>query len=221
MAQASPPRWPPSKPQNNLHTGAQAPVFPSAALHSLSLFPDKPPTAHHRTKPPGVEQRFDLPERAKLPLSNTNGDELKDITMRQRIIVCPLIENQGEYLLCKMADDRGVFPGQWALSGGGMEPGETMEQALRREITEELGDRLVISQVTPWAFRDDVRIKTYADGSQEEIYMIYLIFDCVAANRDIVLNEEFQDHAWVKPDAFPRYDLNVATRATLTQKGLL
>ncbi|MUU94111.1 nucleoside triphosphatase NudI, partial [Escherichia coli] len=21
-------------------------------------------------------------------------------------------------MLCKMADDRGVFPGQWALSGG-------------------------------------------------------------------------------------------------------
>lgn len=141
--------------------------------------------------------------------------------MRQRTIVCPLIENEGEYLLCKMADNRGVFPGQWALSGGGMEPGETMEQALRREIAEELGERLVISRVTPWTFRDDVRIKTYADGSQEEIYMIYLIFDCVAANRDIVLNEEFQDHAWVKPQDFPHYDLNVATRTTLSMKGLL
>lgn len=141
--------------------------------------------------------------------------------MRQRIIVCPLIENQGEYLLCKMADHRGVFPGQWALSGGGMEPGETMEQALRREIAEELGEHLVITSVTPWAFSDDVRMKTYADGSQEEIYMIYLIFDCVAANRDIVLNEEFQGHAWVKPQDFPLYDLNVATRATLSKKGLL
>jgi len=70
--------------------------------------------------------------------------------MRQRTIVCPLIENQGEYLLCKMADNRGVFPGQWALSGGGMEPGETMEQALRREIAEELGEQLVISRVTVW-----------------------------------------------------------------------
>lgn len=32
--------------------------------------------------------------------------------MRQRTIVCPLIQNEGHYLLCKMADDRGVFPGQ-------------------------------------------------------------------------------------------------------------
>ena len=38
--------------------------------------------------------------------------------MRHRTIVCPLIENEGHYLLCKMAADRGVFPGQWALSGG-------------------------------------------------------------------------------------------------------
>lgn len=58
--------------------------------------------------------------------------------MRQRTIVCPIIQNDGADLLSKMADDRGVFPGQWALSGGGMEPGETMEQALRREIREEL-----------------------------------------------------------------------------------
>ncbi|MCC3263669.1 nucleoside triphosphatase NudI, partial [Paenibacillus polymyxa] len=53
--------------------------------------------------------------------------------MRQRIIVCPLIENDNAFLLCKMAAHKGVFPGQWALSGGGVEPGEQIEQALRRE----------------------------------------------------------------------------------------
>ena len=42
--------------------------------------------------------------------------------MRHRTIVCPLIENKGHYLLCKMAADRGFF-GQWALSGGGEERG--------------------------------------------------------------------------------------------------
>lgn len=69
--------------------------------------------------------------------------------MRQRTIVCPLIQNDGCYLLCKMADDRGVFPGQWALSGGGVEPGERIEEALRREVREELGEQLVLSEITP------------------------------------------------------------------------
>ena len=141
--------------------------------------------------------------------------------MRQRTIVCPLIQNDGCYLLCKMADDRGVFPGQWALSGGGVEPGERIEEALRREVREELGEQLVLSEITPWTFSDDIRTKTYADGSQEEIYMIYLIFDCVSANRDVTFNEEFQEIAWVKPEALADMDLNVATQETFRQKGLL
>ncbi|MEH5011832.1 nucleoside triphosphatase NudI [Phytobacter diazotrophicus] len=141
--------------------------------------------------------------------------------MRQRTIVCPLIQNEGDYLLCKMADDRGVFPGQWALSGGGVEPGERIEDALRREIREELGEKLVLQQITPWTFSDDVRIKTYADGSKEEIYMIYLIFDCISANREVEINEEFQDYSWVSPADLTKYDLNVATRRTLSLKGLL
>ncbi|ENY0895840.1 MULTISPECIES: nucleoside triphosphatase NudI [Enterobacter] len=141
--------------------------------------------------------------------------------MRQRTIVCPIIQNDGAYLLCKMADDRGVFPGQWALSGGGMEAGETMEQALRREIREELGDALEITKVKPWAFRDDIRVKTYADGTTEEIYMIYLIFDCISTNRQVTFNDEFQEVAWVRPEALKALDLNEATRITFAQKGLL
>lgn len=141
--------------------------------------------------------------------------------MRQRIIVCPVIQNNGEYLLCKMASDRGVFPGQWALPGGGMEPGETMEIALRREIKEELGEELIITDIQPWAFRDDTRFKTYQDGNTEEIYMIYLIFDCVSANRNISFNEEFQEIIWVSPEKLKDMDLNEATLITFAQKGLL
>lgn len=141
--------------------------------------------------------------------------------MRQRTIVCPVIQNDGEFLLCKMAADRGVFPGQWALPGGGMEPGETMEAALRREIMEELGDKLLITDIKPWAFLDDTRTKTYPDGSSEDIYMIYLIFDCLSANRDITFNEEFQEIIWVKPEMIKSLDLNEATRITFIQKGLI
>ena len=65
------------------------------------------------------------------------------------------------------ADDRGVFPGQWALSGGGVEPGERIEEALRREIREELGEQLLLTEITPWTFSDDIRTKTYADGARK------------------------------------------------------
>lgn len=141
--------------------------------------------------------------------------------MRQRVIVCPLIRNAGAYLLCRMPKDRGVFPGTWALSGGGMEPGERIEEALRREIGEELGSKLEIASTKPWTFRDDIRTKTYPDGSTEEIYMIYLIFDVEALNRDVEINDEFDDHAWVKPEDLGGYELNEATRLTFAHKGLL
>lgn len=141
--------------------------------------------------------------------------------MRQRIIVCPLILNKGAILLCRMPQDRGVFPGQWALSGGGLEAGERLEDGLRREIAEELGKDLVIENIKPWTFRDDIRTKTYADGSQELIHMIYLIFDCVSSNRLISLNEEFEEYAWVDPADLVSYDLNEATRQTLRERGFL
>ena len=141
--------------------------------------------------------------------------------MRKRTILCPLIENDGAYLLCKMPSHRGVFPGQWALSGGGLEEGETIEEGLRREIREELGEALTIDSVSPWTFRDDTRIKTYPDGSTEEIYMIYLIFDCHATNRDVAFNEEFEAIAWAPPAELSSYDLNDATKLTLKAKGLI
>ncbi len=142
-------------------------------------------------------------------------------SLRQRIIVCPLIQNRGAYLLCKMPTDRGVFPGQWALSGGGLEPGERLDEGLRREIREELGDRLEIGTIKPWTFRDDIRTKSYADGSTEELHMIYLIFDCEAKNREVSLNDEFVEHAWVAPEQLHDYDLNEATKRTFQEKGIL
>lgn len=60
-----------------------------------------------------------------------------------------------------------------------------------------------------WIFSDDICIKMYVDGRKEEIYMIYLIFDCVFVNREVKINEEFQDYVWVKFEDLVYYDLNV------------
>lgn len=142
--------------------------------------------------------------------------------METRIIVCPIIRNPDhEYLICKMPENRGAFPGQWGLPGGGMEPGEDMVRALKREIEEELGGKLEIMEMKPWTFRDDRRKKIYPDNRSVDVYMIYLIFDCLVKKSPIHLNEEFTAYAWVKPEQLVNYDLNEATRMTFRDKELI
>lgn len=114
----------------------------------------------------------------------------------------------------------GFFPGNGPYPAAAWSQ-ERIEEALRREIREELGEKLILTHIAPWCFRDDTRVKTYPDGHQETIYMIYLIFDCVSANRDVTINEEFDDYARVKAEDLKNYDLNAATRVTLSLKGLL
>ncbi len=102
----------------------------------------------------------------------------KNVT-RWRVGVVGVIQNAADqYLICRKPKNRGVFPGQWALPGGGIEPGERMEEALRREIMEEAVSRSLTS--SPFYFKDGQYPKLYPDGSREDIYMIFLVFTCRA-----------------------------------------
>lgn len=50
-----------------------------------------------------------------------------------------LLVRDGRVLLGRRAQDRAWLPGAWDLFGGHVEPGESPEAALRRELAEELG----------------------------------------------------------------------------------
>ena len=135
------------------------------------------------------------------------------------IVVAVLTDDDGRVLLCRMAPDRGVFPGQWALPGGGVEPGERIEAALRREVREELG--IELSAASPLLFKDDVLEKTFEDGRRETLHMVFLVYACRPVSRTIVLNEEFSESVWANGPTLATLELGALTRETLVSAGLL
>lgn len=138
--------------------------------------------------------------------------------MQYRTIVVGLVWNRRrELLLCRMHPERGVFPGQWGLPGGGIEPGERMVEALRRELREEIG--VEVADVRPAFFKDGEYLKSGADGTRRPVYMIFLLFHCTARSDDVSLNDELDDYRWVGEDDLGELDLNSETRDTLDRLG--
>ena len=63
------------------------------------------------------------------------------------VAVGVLVDGQGRFLLTSRPVGK-VYAGYWEFPGGKLEAGETVEQALRRELQEELG--ITIGPATPW-----------------------------------------------------------------------
>lgn len=58
--------------------------------------------------------------------------------MAVRAVVCAVIERDGNVLVAQRSEEK-HYPLRWEFPGGKPEPGETPEQALVREVREELG----------------------------------------------------------------------------------
>ena len=80
---------------------------------------------------------------ADAELVRTGGAERKVVD----VAVGVLIQNDGAFLLTSRPEGK-PYAGYWEFPGGKLEAGETVEQALERELHEELG--IVVSQIELW-----------------------------------------------------------------------
>jgi 8-oxo-dGTP diphosphatase len=63
------------------------------------------------------------------------------------VVACALVDTDKRVLIAQRPEGK-ALAGLWEFPGGKVEPGETVEQALRRELLEEIG--VTIGAVHPW-----------------------------------------------------------------------
>jgi 8-oxo-dGTP diphosphatase len=68
-----------------------------------------------------------------------------------------IVGDDGRIFFQRRSPHRKLFPNCWDIVGGHVEPGETVEEALRREVHEETGWQvsLILGQVGEYAYRGD------------------------------------------------------------------
>jgi 8-oxo-dGTP diphosphatase len=117
---------------------------------------------------------------------------------RRLVIVaaCALLDRKGAVLIAKRPRGR-PLPGLWEFPGGKVEAGEGPEDALIRELHEELGIEIAKSDLAPL---------TFASHAYPDFHLLMPVYLCRRWQGRVTAHEG-QELLWVKPDTLHRYDM--------------
>ena len=117
--------------------------------------------------------------------------------MRDRkLVVAGLIIGNDQVLITQRRADQ-ALPLQWEFPGGKVEPGETPEACLIRELDEELGIKVTRACLAPFVF---------ASHEYESFHLLMPLY-LVRRWEGIVRAREHKALAWVKPNDMDRYPM--------------
>ena len=111
-------------------------------------------------------------------------------------------------LLIKRAHE--PLKGQWSLPGGGVEVGETLEQATAREVREETGLDVEVGPIV------DVIDRIARDqGGRVEHHFVLVDFVCRRSGGTLCCASDADAAEWVAVDALARYGVAEVTVAVI------
>ena len=104
----------------------------------------------------------------------------------------------GEGLLLQRRSDNGL----WGLPGGGVEPGESVTEAVVREVREETGLEVVpLRLIGVYSAPEHGQIVTYPDGNV--IHYISSSFECRVVSGALACSHESLELGWFDPERLP------------------
>jgi 8-oxo-dGTP pyrophosphatase MutT (NUDIX family) len=125
-----------------------------------------------------------------------------------------LVRRPGELLLQRRGDD-----GTWGIPGGALVPGETLEQAARRELEEETGLRAGHLELRG-VFSGPQFVVSYPDGHRA--FVVGATFESTDYHGDLRLDPEGEstELEWFPATRLPA-TMNSYNRAVLQRVGFL
>ena len=101
--------------------------------------------------------------------------------------------------------------GKWVIPGGHIELGETMQEALKREVKEETA--LDIHDIEFIMFQEFIFDKAYHKKS----HFIFFDFSCRTDTAGVVLNDEGQEYMWLTPEEALQLDTEPYTTVLIEE----
>jgi 8-oxo-dGTP diphosphatase len=117
------------------------------------------------------------------------------------VAACALVDVDGRVLLARRPEGK-KMAGLWEFPGGKLNPGETPEQALIRELKEELGIDVTAACLAPFAF---------ASHAYEGFHLLMPLFLC-RRWKGIPTAQEKQALAWVRAAKLGDYEMPPADK---------
>jgi len=125
--------------------------------------------------------------------------------MRRKIrVVGAMIEKDGRYLITQRSPTASL-PLLWEFPGGRVEPGETDEGALARELEEEMDISVRVGQRV-------IHVEhTYASYDID-----FCVYRC-EIRAGAIKNTRVHDHRWVRPEDLDQYEFPAADEKTVAK----
>ncbi len=112
------------------------------------------------------------------------------------VVACALVDDDGRVLIARRPEGRSMA-GLWEFPGGKIEPGERPEDALIRELGEELGIDVSESCLAPL---------TFASHTYEAFHLLMPLYVCRRWEGELEAREN-QQLAWVRPNRMADYEM--------------